>query len=498
MWQQFGLIGIGLALVGARASFRSERKIFAILLAVAAAMGFIALYLRGISTVYYFSLTYLALAVWIGFGIKTFLESAERLRVNSRARLAWLTTTQTMRAIFLCVPLATLATNFSNLDQSNFFSAREYARAALNDQLAPNAVVIAPWEISQPMRYLQFVENVRPDVLVVNVSPVMKQFETMRANAYELKRPFYLAQFVPENQNALTLRAVQAIPLPMRAIPQPHYVVNKKIVNEIEIIGYDLEPDPPLPGQSARVLIYYRALARVYPIYSAIFSVNDITGHPWGNQDSFPGSFYFPTYRWQVGNVFRDAFPLNLPPDAPSGLYALDLSWYVYDLDTNKRDESREFATALGTIRVGDIPSTALIAQKTNAQSENGIALVGWNAAPALNSNFISVARGETIQLDLFWRAARGQQNNFTVFVHLLDSAGRVVSDADSPPSRGVYPTDRWNSGEIFRDRHALIIPRELAPGDYSIEVGMYLPATNQRVLFDRGDKILLGTVRVR
>jgi len=41
------------------------------------------------------------------------------------------------------------------------------------DHLAPNAVVLAPWEVSQPIRYFQFVENVRPDLLVVNVSPNM-------------------------------------------------------------------------------------------------------------------------------------------------------------------------------------------------------------------------------------------------------------------------------------------------------------------------------------
>jgi hypothetical protein len=53
--------------------------------------------------------------------------------------------------------------------------------------------------------------------------------------------------------------------------------------------------------------------------------------------------------------------------------------------------------------------------------------------------------------------------------------------------------------GEVLRDRHLLKIPRDLAPGDYTIEIGMYLPATNARVSVEgSADKIVLTTLRVK
>jgi hypothetical protein len=77
-----------------------------------------------------------------------------------------------------------------------------------------------------------------------------------------------------------------------------------------------------------------------------------------------------------------------------------------------------------------------------------------------------------------------------------------VVADADSPPSSGLYPTDRWQPGEGVRDRHTLKIPADLAPGNYTIEIGMYLLASGARLPLQTAtgvsDKLVLTQVSVR
>ena len=69
---------------------------------------------------------------------------------------------------------------------------------------------------------------------------------------------------------------------------------------------------------------------------------------------------------------------------------------------------------------------------------------------------------------------------------------------------RGAYPTTLWAPGEVVVDEYDLVDPaRCTAPGiAYVIEVGMYDPATVQRLpVLDPtgavGDRVLLGNVQV-
>lgn len=483
LWQQFS-VGLVLVMVGAVVSFVRDRKLFVMFATLALGVGFISVYLRAAhSTIYYFSLFYLALAVWFAFGADALLRWATRA---SRVAPALVTLG------LIAFPVTWLVTNYARLDESQNYAARDYAQIVLNDDLAPNAVVIAPWEISQPLRYFQFVENQRPDLLITNISPIWPQFERVMKRARELNRPFYNVEFFPESRSAPGPRTVQAVPLPLFTEPQPRYALrDARIVPEVQVLGYEVRPDPPQPSKPMRVLVYYRTLARMYPMYSALLRVQDLSGKLIGDYEGFPGSYYFPTYRWREGEMYRSAWTIHLPADAPAGLYHLDLFWYVYDLDARASDYTREFHIALGTIRVGEF-GVAHIEHPHNARLGDAITFLGWNGAR-------QVARGQTLPLDLIWRAERAVNESYTVFVHLVDAEGRVIRDADSPPFSGLYPTNRWQVGEVLRDRHLLKIPRDLAPGDYTIEIGMYLPTTNARVsVDDRADKIVLTTIRVK
>jgi hypothetical protein len=46
----------------------------------------------------------------------------------------------------------------------------------------------------------------------------------------------------------------------------------------------------------------------------------------------------------------------------------------------------------------------------------------------------------------------------------------------------GFYPTSRWEAGEIVRDQYDILISPEAPPGEYQIEVGMYLAETGERL----------------
>jgi hypothetical protein len=146
----------------------------------------------------------------------------------------------------------------------------------------------------------------------------------------------------------------------------------------------------------------------------------------------------------------------------------------------------------------GALPSVEAlgIEHPVEANLAGQVKLLGYN----IESGF---RPGDGIHLTLFWKALRKMEKDYTVFAHLVDEGGNIWGQKDNPPVDGFYPTTQWEEGEIVRDQYDLIISPEARPGDYWLEVGMYLAETGERLaIVDRngnvvGDKVLLKEVKV-
>ncbi len=86
------------------------------------------------------------------------------------------------------------------------------------------------------------------------------------------------------------------------------------------------------------------------------------------------------------------------------------------------------------------------------------------------------VLEGEdgSLSLILYWRCLERMENDYTVFVHLLDAEGKIVAQGDSPPVQGHYPTTVWAVGEMVRDEHPLVGPPEAVARGVRFAVGWY------------------------
>ena len=110
---------------------------------------------------------------------------------------------------------------------------------------------------------------------------------------------------------------------------------------------------------------------------------------------------------------------------------------------------------------------------------------------------------GDIAPLTLFWQSPIPVVEDFNVFVHLLDGNGQMVAQTDSAPVGGSRPTSSWGKGESIVDRHGLLLPGDLPAGNYDLHLGLYLPATGDRLaLWDAegnplGDSLLLGQLEV-
>jgi hypothetical protein len=182
---------------------------------------------------------------------------------------------------------------------------------------------------------------------------------------------------------------------------------------------------------------------------------------------------------------------LNVPKLGP-GRYWLSVGAYrardvrrLATLDENGRP-------AGDTIKIGPLkvplPAAAAPTATTLARFDQGIDL----AAAALPE---TVTPGGTADLRLTWRAAGRPTHDYTVFVHVMDAAGRIVAQDDRQPAGTTYPTSIWESGEQIEDVHPLTIPA----GRYRVMVGLYDTATGQRLRnLDGGDSVEVGFVEAR
>jgi len=83
--------------------------------------------------------------------------------------------------------------------------------------------------------------------------------------------------------------------------------------------------------------------------------------------------------------------------------------------------------------------------------------------------------------ITLYWRARQRTPVNYTVFVQLIDGDGRLVTQSDSWPLKGRFPTSRWLPGEKVLDAYELDL-RGVGPGRYRLFVGIYDLADMRRL----------------
>jgi 4-amino-4-deoxy-L-arabinose transferase-like glycosyltransferase len=114
------------------------------------------------------------------------------------------------------------------------------------------------------------------------------------------------------------------------------------------------------------------------------------------------------------------------------------------------------------------------------------------------------VSPGDTLLLTLYWQALSPMAERYTVFTHLLDAEQAIQAQVDSEPQGGALPTDRWDVGQIVQDNYALVVSPDALPGPHTLEVGMYLLRTLDRLPVRDpdsgavlGDRVVLGSVEV-
>jgi hypothetical protein len=115
----------------------------------------------------------------------------------------------------------------------------------------------------------------------------------------------------------------------------------------------------------------------------------------------------------------------------------------------------------------------------------DALRVIGYNQTPG------RISPGDQVEIILFFKCVQSMGEEYSSYVHLVDPSGKPIAKHDHRPGGVYYPTTLWKPGEVLLDRHILSIPLGIAPGSYSIRIGLYAWPSMEQL----GQEIAIGQV---
>ena len=200
-----------------------------------------------------------------------------------------------------------------------------------------------------------------------------------------------------------------------------------------------------------------------------LLNANDAEAFRWVLPFSLPD---YPPAGWPSQTTVRGQHLLRLPAGLTSGTYR-----FVADGLTLE-----EIAVAAPERIFEPVEIETAVTTTFSQNNQPLITLAGYTQSPASNSQ---------LPITLLWRAEAEVATSYRVFIHLVDGDGQILAQADGEPANWSRPTTGWVPGEYILDTHDLTLPPDL-PDNVSLRLGLYDPATNQRLQTAAGEFMTL------
>jgi 4-amino-4-deoxy-L-arabinose transferase-like glycosyltransferase len=289
------------------------------------------------------------------------------------------------------------------------------------------------------------------------------------------------------------------------SLPEPQVSGSLQVnfADQIELVGYKLSDDVLAPGSDLSVTLYWEALRPIHQEYTVFIHLRGQNGSRVAQDDSPPLENLYPTNYWTEGEAVPDFHVLSIPTDVSPGRHRLEVGLYLPEdqqrlaiLDENGLS-SGDIAI-VDYVQIGEDTEGLVPGHEIGANLDDKIVLLGHEGI------LDSVEAGHDAQLTLYWQALARLEEDYTVFVHLLDEEGRIAAQHDTQPLQGFYPTSFWKEGEVVGDEYHIHVDPSTPAGEYELVAGMYLVSTGDRLpILDEegeivGDLIPLGRTVLR
>jgi len=274
--------------------------------------------------------------------------------------------------------------------------------------------------------------------------------------------------------------------------PAPQHRLQARFAGGVELLGFDLS-GRPAPGRQLAAMIYLRDRS---PQAEGLLrlSLEGADGRPVAAAQAELGA----SHHWAPGEV--QALPLTLSVPATTEVLQAELRLALQSRAGEPWEArwgwwGRGPALVLMPVRLEVPPASP--GRRLLASFDERMMLLGYELSAT------EVAPGQALRVTFHWWAMSPLEEDYSVFVHLLDEAGTLRWQHDGMPGFGMRPTRGWRPGEVVTDVHEVQLPPDAPAGSYRLEVGVYSAATWQRLrVLDeqgavQGDRLLLDAIRV-
>ena len=507
-WQQFGPVGLALAVVGLiDLALRKQPRALALTgLAFVAYVAFAVVY--RVPDVEVFLLpAFLLAAMWIGLGLDWAVELARPRGPSHGLRQALAIGRLLLLLAAIAQSLWIAAGRYTDLDRSGSWAVHDYGRYALEQPLPENSTVVGLLGEMTLLRYVQETEGLRRDVETIAADGEDLRREKVdealaQGRAVYLTRPLpgleagyalsALTGIVDAGGNAETLVQVTQ---PSFEVPEMPFPVKVRPVEGLRLLGYGVEEHRAHERAWARLSLWWRApggLGQRLKVSARLVNADGVTV---AAADAEPVANTYPTTAWRPGEVVSDAYDIPLPAGLPPGNYGLTV--VVYDPATGLELGRAELAP----VHLDGNP--AMPARKVLETSLGRVTkalfgdveLVGLTP-PGPGAEY---RPGDTLPVTLLWQAQRRPEGDLRLGFWL---EGDKTYPAGEEPLGGRFGTAGWPDQQaVVRQWPVLRVPEGIPAGDYQLKMRVLRdgrPVAWGRWVIPLGSDLELGTVQVK
>lgn len=286
-----------------------------------------------------------------------------------------------------------------------------------------------------------------------------------------------LEMVLPPGSDGIALAPMDGPPTPEQAATACPGVdrTTPQQIGTLTLLGWDVEaPEIALPGSELWVRLCWQAQAAGSAYQTLTLRLDGPStqilyqGHP-------KGKIADPV--WRPSEILEDRYRLRIPKTLPAGEYTVVIQ------------VEGAVSLTLGKLTVAGLARSFT---SPTVPFPLGIDFVDANGEPKLRLlGYDLDALPETRSWDvtLFWQVQTEMEEDYVVFLHLLDpQEEQMIAQVDEPPRQGTYPTSLWMLGEVITDLHRLPWPPAMEPGSgqmptYPLYVGLYIPWTGEHLL---------------
>jgi hypothetical protein len=142
--------------------------------------------------------------------------------------------------------------------------------------------------------------------------------------------PYRQVDLKSENESSLLLGPIvipprDPSPVESLDIEQP---VEATLGGKVGLLGYNVESGFR-PGDNIHLTLFWQCLEEMDEEYTVFTHLVDAEGNVVAQKDNPPVDGFYPTAKWEPGEIVRDQYDLVIPPDALPGQYQLEAGMYL-------------------------------------------------------------------------------------------------------------------------------------------------------------------------